>query len=86
MVGRTGSGARVVPPKDSSSAMRFVLADVDDSGAGVNVSRKFEPSVVESEVAGATVVLVAVVVVVVVDEVTFADSIDKIFGENWCSI
>lgn len=30
LVGKTGSGARVVPPKDSSSAARFAL-DVDDS-------------------------------------------------------
>lgn len=65
MVGRTGSGARVVPPKDSSSAARFTLA-VDDSGVAVETSRKFEPSVVESKI--------TVAVVVVVVEERFTDS------------
>lgn len=80
LVGRTGSGARVVPPKDSSSAARFVRADVD-SGAGVNASNKSEASFAESEVLGVTVVVVVVGVVVVVVEVvvegTSTDSADK---------
>lgn len=54
--------------------MRFISADVDDSGAGVNASRKFESSFVESEVVG------TVIVVVVVEEMS-TDSVDKIFGE-----
>lgn len=54
-----------MPPKDSSSAARFTLA-VDDSGVAVETSRKFEPSVVESKI--------TVAVVVVVVEERFTDS------------
>jgi hypothetical protein len=62
LVGKTGFGAGVVPPKDSSSSKRFVPIDVDDAGAGVDVSTRPELSLTESEV-------------VVVE--TFVDSVNK---------
>lgn len=78
LVGTTGSGARVVPPKDSSSATRFVPADVEESGDDVDASTMSELSFAESGLAGTTVVAVAVVAVV---EETFTDSADKSDGE-----
>ncbi|KMQ85157.1 dynein heavy chain 6 [Lasius niger] len=69
LVGKTGSGARVVPPKDSSSATRFALDDV-----GVNVSREAELFLAESGVIG----VVSVVTVVEIVEETSADSANKI--------
>lgn len=80
LVGNTGSGARVVPPKDSSSAARF--APADDSGDDVDASDKSEASFTESEMLGVTVVVVVEVVVVgVVVEGTSISSADKIYRE-----
>lgn len=73
LVGKTGSGARVVPPKDSSSATRFALS-LDDVGPGVNVSREAELFLAESGVIG----VVSVATVVEIVEETSADSANKI--------
>lgn len=92
LVGRTGLGARVVPPKDSSSAARFARSDVD-SEVGVTASDKSEASFAESEVlveeeatvvvvvVGVVVVVVVVVVGVVVEE-TSTDAADKMHRES----
>lgn len=74
LVGKTGSGARVVPPKDSSSAARFVFVDVDD--AVVDASTRPELSFAESE----AVIVVVVVGIVVVG--TSVDSVDKFRNES----
>jgi len=62
----------VVPPKDSSSATRFALVDVDGIGTGDNISvRRTEPFFAESD-------SIVVGIVVGIVEETFIDSADKI--------
>jgi len=57
LVGKTGFGALVLPPKDSSKARRFVAEVADD---GVNAANKSELSFAESGAVEVTEVAVVV--------------------------